>query len=210
MVFVDMDSLQLYEPPAKPDVRSNGRSTTSNLRILSPRWEGKDSVALRASQKPSGVPYNSNLTQSQIGTGPLPKDSLDSFRAPEMGLNGTKADKEIANSPIEVDSGHDSSDDSGSESGHEVSSATTSTCAMSPGVSSSNEGQMKNTETGGKEAGGRVAAALNPQEHRDSSWLDIDHFFNSGLEAEYGAAEGKCQETGNFEDPPGPDGTKDG
>ncbi|KAL8672741.1 MAG: hypothetical protein Q9168_002812, partial [Polycauliona sp. 1 TL-2023] len=27
------------------------------------------------------------------------KDSLDSFRAPEMGLNGTKADKEIASMP---------------------------------------------------------------------------------------------------------------
>ncbi|KAL8634511.1 MAG: hypothetical protein Q9228_007895 [Teloschistes exilis] len=69
---------------------------------------------------------------------------------------------------------------------------------------------MKNTETGGKEAGGRVAATLNPQEHRDSSWLDIDYFSNSGLEAEYSAAEGKCQETGNFEDPPGPDDAKDG
>ncbi|KAL8635976.1 MAG: hypothetical protein Q9228_006581, partial [Teloschistes exilis] len=95
MVFVDMDSLLFYKPPAKPGVRSNGRSTTSNLRILSPYWEGKDSVALGASQKPSGVSYNSNLAQSQIGTGPLPKDSLDSYRAPEMGLNGAKADKEI-------------------------------------------------------------------------------------------------------------------
>lgn len=109
-----------------------------------------------------------------------------------------------------MDSGYDSSDDSGSESGHEASSATTSTCAMSLGVSSSNEGLMKNTETGGKEAGGLVAAALNPQEQPDSSWLDIDHFFNSDLEAEDGAAEGKCQETGNFEDKPGPDGAKDG
>ncbi|KAI4234660.1 MAG: hypothetical protein L6R40_006666, partial [Gallowayella cf. fulva] len=96
MVFVDMDSLQFYEPPAKPGVRSNGRSTTSNLRIPSPRWEGKDSVALGASQQSSGVPYNPNLTQSQNGTGPLQKDSLDSFRVPETGLNGTKADKEIA------------------------------------------------------------------------------------------------------------------
>ncbi|KAL8696508.1 MAG: hypothetical protein Q9201_007626 [Fulgogasparrea decipioides] len=96
-----MDSLQFYEPPAKPGVRSNGRSTISNLRIPSPRWEGKDSVALGASQKPSGVPYNPNLTQSQNGTGPLQKDSLDSFRVPEMGLNGTKATKEIASMPSE-------------------------------------------------------------------------------------------------------------
>ncbi|KAL9628380.1 MAG: hypothetical protein Q9164_007299, partial [Protoblastenia rupestris] len=249
-----MDSLQFYEPTAKPGVRSNGRSTTSNLRIPSSRWEGKDSMALGASQKPSGVPYNPNLTQSQNGTGPLQKDSLDSFRAREMSLNGTKADKEMASilskdavaswddmiplsyqrasdrphrprfghplgiicktgvldNPIEVDSGHDSSDDSGSESRHEASSATTSTCAISPGVSRSNEGQMKNTETGGKEAGGLVAAALNPQEQQNSSWLDIDHFFNSDLEAEDGAAEGKCQETGNFEDKPGPDSAKDG
>ncbi|KAI4218381.1 MAG: hypothetical protein L6R36_008984 [Xanthoria steineri] len=213
MVFVNMDSLRFYEPPAKPGVRSNRRSTTSNLRIPSPRWEGKDSVALGASQKPSGVPYNPNLTQSQNGTGPLQKDSLDSFRVPEIALNGTKTDREMASmpsNPIEVDSGHDSSDDSGSDSGHEATSATTSTCAISPGVSSSNKSQMKNTETGGKEAEGLVAAALNPQEQRDSSWLDIDHFFNGHLEAEDGAAEGKCQETGNIEDKSRPDGAKDG
>ena len=64
MVFVDIDSLQFYEPPAKPGVRSNRRSTISNLRIPSPRWEGKDSTALGASQKSSGVPYYLNLTQS--------------------------------------------------------------------------------------------------------------------------------------------------
>lgn len=69
---------------------------------------------------------------------------------------------------------------------------------------------MKNTETGGKEAGGLVAAVLNPQEQRDSSWLDIDYFFNSDLEAEDGTAEGKCQKTQNFEDKPAPDGAKDG
>lgn len=97
MVFVDVDSLQFYEPLAKPSVRSNGRSTTSILRIPSPRWEGKDSIALGASHKLSGVRYNSNLTQFQNGTGPLQKDSLDSFRASEISLNGTKADKEIAN-----------------------------------------------------------------------------------------------------------------
>ncbi|KAL8809568.1 MAG: hypothetical protein Q9223_007908 [Gallowayella weberi] len=246
MVFVDMDSLQFYEPPAKPGVRSNGRSTTSNLRIPSPRWEEKDSMAFGASQKSSGVPYYPNLTQSQNGTGLLQKDSLDSFCAPEMGPNSTKADKEItsrksvidhitpasvtlqgssarlassaspqqgephASNPIEVDSGRDSSDATGSDSGHEASSATTSTCVISPGVSISNEGPVKNTVTGGKEAGGLVATALNSQEQQDSSWLDIDHFFNSDLDAEDGAAEGKCQKTGNIEDKPGPDGATDG
>ena len=55
-------------------------------------------MALRRSQKPSGVPYNPNLTQSQNGTGPL-QDSLDSFRVPEIGLNGTKADREMASMP---------------------------------------------------------------------------------------------------------------
>ena len=49
MVFVNIDSLRFYKPPTKPGVRSNRRSTTSNLRILSPRWEGKDSIAFRAS-----------------------------------------------------------------------------------------------------------------------------------------------------------------
>ncbi|KAI4201553.1 MAG: hypothetical protein LQ350_003168 [Teloschistes chrysophthalmus] len=177
MVFIDMDSLRFYEPPAKLGARSDRRSITSNLRILLSRWKRKDSVALGANQEPSGVPYNPNLTQSQNRTGPLQKDSLNSFSVPEIGLNGIKADREMASDPIEVDSGHDSSDDSGSDSGHEASSATTSTCAISPGVSSSNEGQMKNTKTGGKETGRLIAAALNPQEQRDSSWPDIDDFF---------------------------------
>ena len=61
MVSINIDSLRFYEPPAKPGVRSNRRFTTSNLRILSPRWEGKNSIAFRASQKSSGVPYNPNL-----------------------------------------------------------------------------------------------------------------------------------------------------
>ncbi|KAI4192512.1 MAG: hypothetical protein LQ350_008634 [Teloschistes chrysophthalmus] len=139
-----------------------------------------------------------------------------------MGLNGTKANREIASTPsehavtgwddmiplscnpIKVDSGQNSSDHFGSDSGHEALSATTSTCAISPGVRSSNEGQMKITVTGGKEAGALVTAALNPQERRDSSWLDIDHFFNSSLEAEDSAAEGKCQEMGKIEDKPRP------
>ncbi|KAL8794593.1 MAG: hypothetical protein Q9182_007609 [Xanthomendoza sp. 2 TL-2023] len=91
-----------------------------------------------------------------------------------------------ASNPIEVDSGHNSSDDTGSDSGHEASSATTSTCVISPGVSISNEGLQ------------------------NSSWLDNDHFFNSDLDAEDGAAKGKCQKTGNIEDKPGPDGATDG
>ena len=101
MVFVDMDSLQFYNLPAKPGVRSNRRSTIPNLRIPSPGWEGKNSVALRASQQSSGVPSNPNLTYSQNGSGLLQKDFLDSFRVPEIGLNGNKADKEIASMPRE-------------------------------------------------------------------------------------------------------------
>ncbi|KAL8831579.1 MAG: hypothetical protein Q9191_000788 [Dirinaria sp. TL-2023a] len=257
MVFVDMDSLQFYEPPAKSGVRSNGRSITSKLCIPSPRWEGVDYVAPGASQNSGGTPYDPNLIQSQNGTSPLQKDSLDSFRAPEIDINGVKADKEMASisnqhgvpswddiiplccqnpsdrphhprfhQPPEIIcktgvlskpatgettcDGHDSLDDFGSESRHEASSTTTSPRAMSSGVSSSNEGQMKNTVTGDKEAGGLVTAALNIREQPDSSWLDIGQFFNTDPEAENGAAESKCQETGNIEDQPGPDGIKDG
>ena len=109
-----------------------------------------------------------------------------------------------------MDSGHNYLDDSGSDSGHEASSASTSTCAISSDVSSSNKGQMNKTVASGKEAGALVTAALNPQEQRDDSWLDIDHFFNTDLEAEDSAAEGKFQEMGNIEDKPGPDGANDG
>ena len=104
-----------------------------------------------------------------------------------------------------MNSDHDSSDDFDSDSGHEVFSAITSTCVISPDVDSSNEGQMKNIVTDDKEARGLVAAALNSQEQRDSSWLNIDHFFNSDLKDEDDSAEGKCQETEDIEDKMGPD-----
>ena len=55
----------------------------------------------------------------------------------------------------------DSGDDSGNDTRHEAPSATTSTCAISPGVSISIKGMIKNTMTDGKDAGGLVAAALN-------------------------------------------------
>lgn len=54
-----------------------------------------------------------------------------------------------------------SSNDSGSDTGHIALSATTSTCAIPPDVSSTNEGKIKNTVIGGKDGGGSVAAALN-------------------------------------------------
>ena len=94
-----------------------------------------------------------------------------------------------------MDSGDDSSssDDSGRNIGHGTSSATTPTCAVSPGVSSSNEGKMKNTVIGGESAGGPVVAALNHQEHRDSSWLYIDHFPDSNLGFEDCATEDECK-----------------
>lgn len=110
-----------------------------------------------------------------------------------------------------MDSGDDSSssDDFGSDTRHEASSATTSTCAISPGVSSSNKGMIKSTITNSKDTGGFVAAALNAHEQRDSSWLDIDHFLNSDLEVEDRAAEGKYQEMGNIADKSGSNGAKD-
>ncbi|KAL8959486.1 MAG: hypothetical protein Q9193_003661, partial [Seirophora villosa] len=113
--------------------------------------------------------------------------------------------------PIEVDSGDDSSssDDSGSDTGHDASSATTPTCAVSPGVSSINEGRMKHTVVGGEGTGGPIASVLNLQEHQDSSWLNIDHFPNSGLVFEDNKAEDRCQKMGNIEDKSGSDGTKD-
>ena len=103
-----------------------------------------------------------------------------------------------------------SSDDSGSDTGHETSSATTPTYAVSPGVSSPNEGKMKNTVVGGEDAGGPVTAALNLQEHQDSSWLDINQFPDSHIGFEDGAAEDECQKMGDIEGNLGSDGAKDG
>lgn len=104
-----------------------------------------------------------------------------------------------------MDRGDDSSsDDSGIDAGHEVSSATTPTCAGSPGFCSSNEGKIKNSVSGGEDVGGSVAVALNLQERRDSIWLDVDHFRDSPLEFEVGTAEDKSQMMEDIEDKSGP------
>ena len=110
-----------------------------------------------------------------------------------------------------MDSGDNgsSSDDSGSKTGHETSSATKPTCAVSLGVSSSNECKTKNTVIGGEDEGGLVAAALNLRDHQDG-WLDIDHLPDSVLEFEDTIAEDKCQTTGNIEDNLASNGVKDG
>jgi len=103
-----------------------------------------------------------------------------------------------------VDSGADfSSDDSGSDTRHEASSATTSTCAVLPGVSSSNEGKKKNTVIDRGDAG---EPAPNSQEHQDSSWLNIDQFSDNHPGFDDRAAEDRCQKMGDIEDPSGSDG----
>ena len=103
MAYVDMESIQFYQPPTKAGVRSDGRPTPSNLRVTSPHREGKTPVALEASQESNRVLHNPDLIQSQNVTGPLQKDFLDSFRAPGLSLNDTKANREIANMPSERD-----------------------------------------------------------------------------------------------------------
>ena len=86
----------------------------------------------------------------------------------------------------------------------------TPTCAVSPGVSSSDEDKIKNTVTGGGGAEGPVTVALNLQEHQDSSWLDVDQIHDSDLRFEDRAAKDKCQKLGDLENNLRSDGAKDG
>ena len=111
-----------------------------------------------------------------------------------------------------MESGDDFSslDDSGSNIGHETSFATSSTCAISPDVSSSDEDKIKNTVTGGGGTEGPVIVALNLQEHQDSSWLDVDQFPDSDLRFEDRAAENNCQKLKDLEDTLQSDDIKDG
>ena len=95
MVLVDMDALQFYQPPPKAGLHSDERPTTSSLRVPAPCWEGKDPAALGGSQDSGRVLHNPDLIQPRNLTGPLQKDSLDSFRATGLGLNDTKADRKI-------------------------------------------------------------------------------------------------------------------
>ena len=54
MVFVDMDPMQFYQPPAKADLRNDGWPKTSNLRVPSPLWDGKTLMAFGASLELKG------------------------------------------------------------------------------------------------------------------------------------------------------------
>ena len=101
MVFVDMDSLQFYNPPAEASLRTDGRPTISNLGDPAPRWSGKNPAVLEASQESRRVLHNPDLIQPQNTTGPLESESLESFRAPGVCLNSTKVDRKIASTPSE-------------------------------------------------------------------------------------------------------------
>lgn len=52
---------------------------------------------------------------------------------------------------------------------------------------------------GGDDLGGPVTAALNPNEDRNSSWLNIDRFSDSHLAFEESAAENEYPKMGNIE-----------
>ncbi|KAI4193559.1 MAG: hypothetical protein LQ350_008259 [Teloschistes chrysophthalmus] len=193
MVFVDMDSLQFYKPPVQPVVLSNGRSTASNLRIPLSRWEEEDFMAVGASQQLSGVPYNPDMTHSQYGTCPFQKDSLDSFRAQEMGHNSTKGNEEIA-----------------SMAGEHAVTGWDDMIPLSCQKASNPPHRPGFRQPPGIICKTGVLGKPTARETICDSWLDIDHFFHSDLEAEDGAVKDKCQETGDIEGKPGPAGAKDG
>lgn len=66
------------------------------------------------------------------------------------------------------------------------------------------------TMNGGEGVRASDAVALNCQEHRDSIWLNVDHFSDSHLEFKVGAAEDKSEAMRDIEDKSGSDGDKVG
>ena len=110
-----------------------------------------------------------------------------------------------------MDSGDDSSsDDSCSNTRHQSSYATTPTCAVSPGVGSSDEGKIKNTTTGGGGVEGSVTALLSLKEQQDSNWLDVDYSTDSYVGVKDGVAEDEYQKIKIIEDNSGSHNPKDG
>ena len=94
-----MNFLQFYQPPARANLHHDKRPTTSSLRAPPPRWEGQDSATPIASQVSSRVLHIFRSDPIQDLTGPLQKDSFDSFRTPVLGLNDNIADRKIASMP---------------------------------------------------------------------------------------------------------------
>ena len=78
---------------SKTGLRSDAKPKTSDLRIPSSHREEENTVALGASEKSRRALHNPDQFQPQNVTGPLQKDFLDSFRAPESELRLHNASK---------------------------------------------------------------------------------------------------------------------
>ena len=93
-----------------------------------------------------------------------------------------------------------SSDDSSledfsSDPRHGTSSSTTSTYAVSPSVSSTEKGEIKNTIIDSEGAKGSIVALLERKGQWDSSWLNFDCDPWGNMRAEEGAIEDEHQKT---------------
>ena len=92
MTFVDMNSIDFYQPSTKAGLPSNRRPTVSNLGVPMASGQRKSATALGPSNEPSGRLHDYDLIELLDMTSPASKGSLDPFCEPATELNGTEVD----------------------------------------------------------------------------------------------------------------------
>ena len=94
MMFVDMNSINCYQPSIKAGLPSNQRPTVSNLDDFIASEQHNSATALELSNKLSRRLYNYNLIKVLDMTGLMLKGSLNLICEPATELNSTEVDTE--------------------------------------------------------------------------------------------------------------------
>lgn len=92
MTFIDMSSIDFYQPLAKAGLPSNWRPTVSNLGVPMVSGQRNSATAVESSNEPSGRLHDYNMIEFLDLTGPASKGSLNLFYEPVTELNGTEVD----------------------------------------------------------------------------------------------------------------------
>ena len=85
MTFVDMNSIDFYQPSTKAGLSSNRRPTATNLSVPLASGQGNIATAFGPSNE-SGRLYDFDLIEFLDMTGPAPKGSLNLVCEPALPL----------------------------------------------------------------------------------------------------------------------------
>ena len=92
MAFVDMSSIDFYQPLAKAGLPSNRQPTVSNLGVPVVSGQRNSATVVGPSNEPSGRLHDYDMIEFLDLTGPVSEGYLNPFYEPVTELNGTEVD----------------------------------------------------------------------------------------------------------------------